>query len=233
MKTVLITGTSRGIGKALAEEFLHQGWRVFATMRNPEKAELPAPPKDLSSMLEVLRLDVTSEDSVAAAVEAVRTAAGGLQILINNAAVFPEEGTECLADMKLEWFRQAFETNVVAVARMIRQFRPLLARGSQIANVSSGAGSLTSKDDFDYYAYSVSKAALNMLTRMVAAEFAPNGIAVAAISPGWVLTEMGGPNAPLSPAESARSLFRTITHLDMDQSGSFMGRDGPSPDYQW
>ncbi len=233
METVLITGASRGIGKALTEEFLSQGWRVFAAMRNPKKAEFLLPSKETSSFLELIQLDVTSDDSVAAAAESVRKATGQLHILVNNAAVKPEEGEERLADMKLEWFQQAFETNVVAVARMIQQFRSLLVSGSCIANISSLLASISSKNDFGYYAYGVSKAALNMLTRTVAAEFAPDGIAVAAISPGWVRTEMGGTNAPLSPKESAQNLFRMITNLKMDQSGLFMGREGSSSEYPW
>lgn len=230
METIVITGASRGIGKALTEEFLRQGWRVFAGMRKPKEVNLAI--QSSAAFLNVIPLDVNSDEAVAAAVKTVRKA-GEIQVLVNNAAVFPGEGNERLSDMKLEWFRQAFETNVVAVARVIQHFRPLLSSGSRIVNISSGAASISSKDDFNYYAYSVSKAALNMLTRTVAAEFATDGIAVVAISPGWVRTEMGGPNAPLSPEESAQSLFQTITRLNMDHSSSFMGRDGLSDEYQW
>lgn len=225
MKSVLITGTSRGIGKALTEEFHSHGWHVFATMRDPKKADFTRPQASPPS-LEVLKLDVTSADSVAGAVETVRKSVKQLDVLINNAAVFPEEGHERLVEMKLEWFREAFETNVVSIARMIQQFRPLLAAGSRIANISSGVASVSSKSTFDYYAYSVSKSALNMLTRTVAAEFASDKIAVVAISPGWVRTDMGGSHAPLSTAESAQSLFHTITQLKIEQSGSFIDRNG-------
>ncbi len=130
-------------------------------------------------------------------------------------------------------FNQAFDTNVVGVARVTRAFLPHLKRSAhaRIANISSGAGSLSEKEDFDYYPYSVSKAALNMLTRALAAEFRSSGIVITAISPGWVKTRMGGPNAPLSPRESARSLFKTISGLTMDQSGKFLGRD--SEPYAW
>jgi NAD(P)-dependent dehydrogenase (short-subunit alcohol dehydrogenase family) len=141
-KTVFVTGANRGIGEALTKEFLRHGWHVFAGMRNPEKA-----PSSLSTTtpgrLEILALDVTSQDSVAKAVEAVRKSTVTLQILVNNAGIFPEEGTERLADMQLDWFRQAFETNVVSVVGMIQQFRPLLTADSQIVNISSGAGSIS------------------------------------------------------------------------------------------
>jgi NAD(P)-dependent dehydrogenase (short-subunit alcohol dehydrogenase family) len=100
-----------------------------------------------------------------------------------------------------------------------------------VANISSGAGSISEKEDCDYYPYAVSKAALNMLTRALAAEFRSSGIVIAAISPGWVKTRMGGQNAPLSPQESARSLFKTISGLTIDRTGQFLGRDGEP--YAW
>jgi NAD(P)-dependent dehydrogenase (short-subunit alcohol dehydrogenase family) len=228
MESVLITGANRGIGKALAEEFLSHGWHVFAAMRDPAKSNFSPAIKDNASKIEILQLDITSEDSVTAAAETVRQAVRQLNVLINNAGVFPEEGNERLVDMKLEWFQEAFETNVIGVARMIQHFRPLLLAGSRIANISSALASISSKESSGYYAYSVSKSALNMLTRTIAAEFAPDKIVVTALSPGWVRTDMGGATAPLSPQESARSLFQTITKLKLNQSGAFLGRDGAS-----
>jgi len=137
--------------------------------------------------------------------------------------------------MDVEWFTEAFESNVTGVARVTRAFLPLL-RGSEcprIVNISSGAGSISSKDDTSYYPYSVSKAALNMLSRTMASEFRREGIIVVAISPGWVRTEMGGPNAPLTADESAASLFTTICQLDVAQSGEFLDREGGRSTYGW
>ncbi|HEY5742501.1 MAG TPA: SDR family NAD(P)-dependent oxidoreductase, partial [Terrimicrobiaceae bacterium] len=121
----------------------------------------------------------------------------------------------------------------VGVVRVVQAFLPQLKKSghAQVANISSGAGSISEKEDFDYYPYSVSKAALNMLTRALAAELRSHGIGVTAISPGWVRTRMGGENAPLTPEESAKSLFQTITSLTIAQSGKFLGRDGES--YAW
>lgn len=100
-------------------------------------------------------------------------------------------------------------------------------------NISSGAGSVNSKDDHGYYAYSASKAALNMLTRALAAELRPRGICVVAMTPGWVKTEMGGPNAPLKPEESARAIAKTITSLTMEKSSLFIDRSGHEVTYGW
>ena len=156
-----------------------------------------------------------------------------LDVLVNNAAIFPGEGDEPFERVDPEWFNEAFDCNVTGVARMTRAFLPHLknSANARVANISSGAGSISEKEDFAYYPYSVSKAALNMLTRALSAEFRSKGIVMAAISPGWVKTEMGGPNAPLTPHESARTLFQTITGLTMEQTGKFLGRNGEP--YAW
>jgi NAD(P)-dependent dehydrogenase (short-subunit alcohol dehydrogenase family) len=229
-ESVLITGSSGGIGLALAEEFARAGWQVFATARAPERPELSAL-ADKWENLAVLALDVCDESTIAKAAE--RLGRKPLDVLVNNAAVFPGEGHEPFESLDLNWFHQAFDINVVGVARVTRAFLPHLRRSAhaRIANISSGAGSLSEKEDFDYYPYSVSKAALNMLTRALAAEFRSTGIVITAISPGWVKTRMGGPNAPLSPRESVCSLFKTISGLTLDQSGKFLGREGEP--YAW
>jgi NAD(P)-dependent dehydrogenase (short-subunit alcohol dehydrogenase family) len=231
---VLITGCSRGIGLGLAMEFARHGWEVAATARRPESPALWNVARGLSN-LHTLPLDVTDDASVAQAVERIGIEFEALDALVNNAGVFPGEGNETLDRLDLDWFGQAVETNVTGVARVTRACLPLLRRGERprVANISSGAGSIGEKDDFSYYAYSVSKAGLNMLTRAMAAEFKRDGITVAAISPGWVKTEMGGPNAPLTVDESVRSLYQTINGLTLAQTGLFIGRDGSPDGYCW
>lgn len=229
-ESVLITGSSGGIGLALTEEFARAGWQVFATARKPQHPALSALAQE-SGNPTVLALDVCDESTIARAAEVLDGLS--LDVLVNNAAVFPGEGHEPFEKVDLSWFNEAFDANVVGVARVTRAFLPHLKRSGhpRVANISSGAGSISEKEDFDYYPYSVSKAALNMLTRALAAEFRSTGIVVTAISPGWVKTRMGGPNAPLTPQESAQSLFKTITSLTMKQSGKFLGRNGEP--YAW
>lgn len=232
-QTILITGANRGIGLALTAELLKAGHHILAAARHPAKAtELAALRAAHKTSLDLLELDVTSDTSVAAAAASLTTP---LDLLVNNAAVFPENGDESIFDMKLEYFRNAFETNVLGVIRVTRAFLPLLEKGinPRIVNISSGAGSVTAKDDNGYYAYAASKAALNMVTRGIAAEFRPRGICVVAMSPGWVKTEMGGPNAPLEPADSARAIARTITTLTIDKTSLFIERTGAEVKYGW
>ncbi len=226
----MITGCSRGIGFALAEEFARSGYQVFAGARTPQRPELIALAGKWTNLTS-LSLDVCDEATIAQSAQFLE--GKSLDVLVNNAAIFPGEGDEPFERVDPEWFNEAFDCNVTGVARVTRAFLPHLknSANARVANISSGAGSISEKEDFAYYPYSVSKAALNMLTRALAAEFRTKGIVVAAISPGWVKTEMGGPNAPLTPQESARSLVQTITGLTMDQTGKFLSRNGEP--YAW
>jgi NAD(P)-dependent dehydrogenase (short-subunit alcohol dehydrogenase family) len=224
--TILVTGANRGIGLALVAQLKKDGWHVIAACRNPDGAERL---KTLG--VPILALDVNDENSINKAVAQL----SALDVLVNNAAVFPENGDESLEEMKLEWFREAFETNVLGVVRMTRALLPLLrkSRHPRIVNISSGAGSISDKDDHAYYAYSTSKAALNMVTRAIAAEYKPHGVCVVAMSPGWVQTEMGGPHAPLLPEESASAIAATIRRLEMKHSSHFIDRNGRDAEYSW
>lgn len=231
---VLITGCGRGIGLALALKFAQESWEVFAGARKANAPLLWNAAREFPN-LHPLQLDVLDDASVTRCAETVSREAGALDVLVNNAAIFPGEGNERLGDLDLAWFAEAVETNVTGVARVTRDFLPLLRQSPlpRVVNISSGAGSISGKDDSDYYPYSVSKAGLNMLTRAMAAEFRAEGIVVAALSPGWVKTEMGGPNAPLTPDESAQSLYATICGLTLAETSCFLGRDGASGSYAW
>jgi NAD(P)-dependent dehydrogenase (short-subunit alcohol dehydrogenase family) len=231
-ESILITGANRGIGLGLVSIFARHGWRVYATARQEEPPALVSLQREFPA-LEILELDVTSELSIAEAAAAL--AGESLDVLVNNAAIFPGEGTERITELDPDWFDEAFRTNVTGVVRVVRAFLPALRRSARprLVNISSGAGSIGAKEDFRYYPYSVSKAALNMLTRCLAAELAPEKIPVVALSPGWVRTDMGGPEAQLSVEESAASLFHTIQNLDAAQSGCFLGRDGQAGEYNW
>lgn len=226
VQSVLITGCSRGIGLALAEELASRGWCVLAGAREPasarklqEAARVVAPGR-----IDIISLDVCSDEGVS---EAAKNA-GDLDVLVNNAAVFPEEGRESLDELQLAHFAEAFATNVTGVARVTRAFLPNLVRAvhPRVVNISSRAGSVSEKEDSHYYCYSASKAALNMLTRTMAAELGLRRITVVAVTPGWVKTEMGGPNAVITAEESARSLAGMIEGLAPEDSGQFLERDG-------
>lgn len=235
--TVVITGANRGIGLALARELASGGWLVLAGARNPASAHaLQAASREATrGAIEILALDVRDDASVRAAVAETEGRVRALDVLVNNAGVLPEQGNEALEDLALDCFEEAFAVNVVGVARVTRLFLPLLgrARHPRVVNLSSLMGSVSGKEDSAMYCYSASKAALNMLTRAMAAELRPRGISVVAVTPGWVRTDIGGPNAPLSVEESARSLAATVGRITEKESGQFLDRDGRTGVAAW
>ena len=237
MDSVLITGCSRGLGLALAKQMAAHGWHVLAGVRHLAAAHaLQASAREATpGSIEILSLDVRSDDSVKAAAEEAAVKVRGLDVLVNNAGVFPEEGNESLESLPLECFEEAFAVNVVGVARVTRVFLPLLTRAAhpRVINMSSLAGSVSGKEDSRHYCYSASKAALNMLTRTMAAELRPRGVTVVAVTPGWVKTEMGGPDALLAVEDSARSLAATIDRITHHDAGHFLDRDGQKGVAAW
>ncbi len=232
MPSILITGANRGIGHALALAFARADWTVHAAARHPEAPSLTTAAAQHPN-LHPVEIDVTNPATIARA--AATLGESPLDVLVNNAAIFPGEGTETLETLDPAWFAEAVETNVAGVVRVTRCFLPHLRRATnpRVVNVSSGAASIGEKEDHAYYPYAVSKAALNMLTRAMAAELKPEGITVTPISPGWVKTEMGGENAQLTPEESAASLFKTIAELTLGDTGLFLDRDGNRDRYLW
>jgi NAD(P)-dependent dehydrogenase (short-subunit alcohol dehydrogenase family) len=233
MESVLITGANRGIGYALTKALVASNFRVLAGCRNIENAvhvgKLAISQRDL---VRLLPIDVSSDESVAAAADAV---SGRIDVIVNNAGVMPERGDEKITNVDLNHFRSAFEINVLGCARVIRSFLPHLRQSNRprILNLSSGLGSIAERDSSSYYAYAVSKAALNMLTRSLAFELAPEGITIVAISPGWVKTDMGGEDADISPEESAEAMVEAIEQIGPNLNGQFLDRFGHAGKYVW
>ena len=232
MQTILITGANRGIGLALVEECLKLGYNVIATARRPEKASgLAALGEEFPNRLTVHSLEVTSDASVAKLASKILA----LDVLVNNAAVFPEEGDEKFSEWQPAHLTEAFETNVVGVLRVTQALLPQLSQSSaaRVVNISSTAGSISGKHTSDFYAYSTSKAALNMLTRAMAFDLSSSGITVVPVHPGWVQTEMGGPGATLTPTESASAIANLIQNLKPEHAGQFLERDGTPCRQAW
>ena len=228
-QTVLITGANRGIGLALVQEYVTRGDTVLATCRAPEKAEaLHGLAAEHDTLLHVLQLDVTDETSVRAACEGAAAVAPAVDLLLNNAGVGGMDTGSALETLELERFHDTFETNSLGPIRVTRGMLPLLKQGAaaRVVNISSGAGHITGKTDHRMYAYGASKAALNFLTRALAAELKSLGIAVIAMSPGWVKTDMGGPEATLDPAESAAGIARTADRVTLEATGQWFSYDG-------
>lgn len=234
--THLVTGSNRGIGFALTKELLSRGKKVFAACRNPDTAEnLKELQQKHQELLKILPLDVASEASAHAAFS-MATHEGGmdrLDVLWNVAGISPPPHDASLEYLEFEALREAFEVNVIGCLRVARTFFPLLRKSERprVLNFTSGLSSLTHKKDAHFYAYGISKTALNMATRTLANEWKPLGIVCVAVDPGWIKTDMGGPNAPLKPEDAARVLCDTAERLSMEQTGLFLYQDGKQLDW--
>jgi NAD(P)-dependent dehydrogenase (short-subunit alcohol dehydrogenase family) len=236
MEIYLVTGANRGIGLALTRTLLEGGHVVIAGCRKPEDAgALSKLGSEHPDALDVVKCDLTNELELNAVAVESMDRRKKLDVIINNGAIMPEQGSESILEVDLGLFARAFDINVVGQARVIRAFFPMLIRSDKprVVNVTSGLGSISDREGYDYYVYATSKAALNMLTRSIAFELGPKRITTVAVSPGWVRTDMGGETAPLSPNESARSLAATIAKLTPEQNGQFLSRDGKPGEYHW
>jgi len=228
-ETVFVAGANRGVGLAIVKVYLAQGDKVFAACRKPgEATALKGLRKENPMNLEIVKLDVNSDPSVKAAVKAVSPKTKSIDTLLNVAGILPRPHDVGLKDLDLRQFGEAFETNAVGPIRVSRAFLPFLrkAKNPRVINISSDAGSISGKNWGGFYAYGASKAALNMITRTFAFEFKPEKIICVALHPGWVQTDMGGPNAHLTPEQSAEPLVRTVKKLKLKDTAKFMFIDG-------
>ncbi|MCH8475949.1 MAG: SDR family NAD(P)-dependent oxidoreductase [Opitutales bacterium] len=237
MRKILVTGANRGIGLAMVREFLATGEFVLAVARHPERSgELRQIREgDYGDRLKIYAGDLASEESLQSLAREITSFPGQLDTLVNNAGVFPEEGTEPFGDLDLGHLETAWQVNVRGTLRLTQLLLPLLGKGHSptIVNVSSGAASISTKDHSRQYCYGLTKAALNHFTRGLAAELRSGGITVVAISPGWVRTDMGGDQAEITAEESAQAMVRTTGKLTLAQSGEFLDRHGKTGVYAW
>ncbi|HTV25280.1 MAG TPA: SDR family oxidoreductase [Polyangiaceae bacterium] len=224
-KSVLITGANRGLGESLVNRFAADGWLVFAGQRSLASSSTPV--RDVSDRVTLLGLDVLDAASVARAAKKVSERTRGLDVLINNAAINPPGDGAALGELDFDAIRSAYEVNAIGPLRVTQAFVSLLERGERplVVNVSSEAGSLQHSWRDKGFGYCMSKAALNMQTTMLHLALKPKGIDVISLHPGWMRTDMGGPNASLDPAESAEGMYRVVTSADAN-TPRFVQHDG-------
>jgi len=230
MNDILVTGGSRGIGLEFTRQYLRKGHRVFAASRSPEKSnELQELKAEFDDRLSVCQLDVSVEDSRHQLFRQLSREVGKLDILINNAGIASgnEERRYRFGDLKQDDLCRCLLVNSVAQLMMTEKFFPLLEKGAKpiVVNMSSDSGSITRKraGGNTGYGYSSSKAALNMMTKMLSHELRDYGIIVVSLHPGWVRTTMlYCENAPLEPSESIGGLIQVIESLEMKDTGRFI-----------
>lgn len=223
---VVVTGANRGIGLGLVHALLIQGHRVQATARTPNTAtELQGLATTHPDQLHLHPLDVLDDSSCQRL--GATLADQAVDMLINNAGV--GGAGEALAALDLVRALEVYDTNALGPLRVTRALLPMLERArGRVFNISSMMGSIADNASGGYYAYRMSKAALNMATSCLAEGLRPRGVAVFSIHPGWVQTDMGGAQAPTSVEESVHKMLELFARLGQEQSGQFHSYEGHS-----
>ncbi len=218
-QTVLITGANRGLGLEYAQQFSERGYTVIGTARNPDAATELAKVAD-----RVEQLDVADPASVAALAE--RLDGVPIDILINNAGMFDRDDVTIDA-VDFGTMEQTFAVNTFGPLRVTQALLPNLRAGKArlIISMSSQLGSIANSNG-RWYAYRASKTALNQFNKIWSVELASEGFTCVVLHPGWVRTDMGGPNASYSPEESVTGLVNVIGALTPEDNGGFYDFQG-------
>jgi len=231
MSCVFFTGANRGIGLELVRQYAADGWRVIATCRDPNgAADLARIAGESDGRVERYPLDVTDASSVAAVAEALASAS--IDVLINNAGMgFPTKPPhDRFGNTDYARWKETLDVNVLGVMRVAEALAEQVTRSElkMMVTISSGMGSITNASADGETVYRTSKAAVNMLTKMIAGYVADRGITVTAIGPGWVRTDMGGPNATFGVEEAVSRVRKVIKGLTPADSGSYFDNQGQS-----
>ena len=229
VKTILVTGASRGIGLEWTRQCLDRGHRLIATCRNPENAPaLEELCENHSDQIEVQPLDVEEEATVTSFFGQLDERSETIDLLFNNAGIMDWDD---LHSVSAESVEKVYKVNVLGALLVLRAAVPCLRRSSNpvVVNVSSRLGSIEIRGGTQLggaIAYQCSKAALNMLTKQASIDLSPYGITVLSQSPGWVRTDMGGAEAKYSVQESVTSMLNHLLDAGPSLNGKFLGEDG-------
>jgi NAD(P)-dependent dehydrogenase (short-subunit alcohol dehydrogenase family) len=220
-QTYLVTGANRGLGLEFCRQIAGRGGRVIGTVRDRSKA---AELEHVGDQVRVVELDVSDPASIAGL--AGRVGDAPIDVLINNAGM---SGTsKSIEGLDAAEIAKVFVVNAIAPMLVVKALLPLLGRGERktVFSITSQLGSIANNTGGSTYSYRGSKAALNQLNRCLANELGPKGYTCVVVHPGWVQTDMGGPQAPLTPAQSVGHMLRTLDGLKQADNGRFLNYDG-------
>lgn len=231
MPSALITGANRGLGLEFARQYLADGWRVYAACRDPASAsKLRRIAQNGDDKLRILAMDVTEPASIHAAATELDEQA--IDLLLNNAGIIGPRG-QTIGNIDYEAWAEVLAVNTMGPMRVSEAFVEHVARSDRklIVTLTSGMGSIADNTSGGSIVYRSSKAAVNMVMRSLAIDLAPRDITCVVVNPGWVRTDMGGPNATLEASESIGALRRLIATFGAEQSGKFFNHTGR--EYPW
>lgn len=230
---IFITGANRGIGLELVRQYaaLASTKLLFATCRNENKSGDLKQIAANNDKVKIIELDIKDYDKYQKVVDEVskETGADGLNLLINNAGIHIKADFH---DAKRNDMLEVYEVNVVAPLLLTRALTPLLQASAKaghrtfVANISSKVGSIEDNTSGQMYAYRTSKAAFNQVSKSLSIQLKADKILVASIHPGWVQTDMGGPNAPIDTVTSVNSMIKTFESIGWEQTGRLINYDG-------
>lgn len=219
MPSVFVTGASRGLGLEFVRQYEAAGWNVAAACRDPSNAPALA---DLG--VETVRLDLSDSSSIARAAETL--AGRSFDVLLSNAGVMGE-GQQFGRLSEEEWER-VFYVNAIAPLKLAEAFLPHVLAGQRklMVFLTSRMGSIADNSSGGSYIYRSSKAALNAAVKSLSIDLAPQGVTTLLLHPGWVKTDMGGPNAMLTPADSIEAMRGLIDAAEPGQRLKFLNYNG-------
>ena len=227
MPTLLLTGANRGIGLELTRQYAADGWQVHACCRSPETAEeLLDVSAQSAEQIHVHQLDVCNDQQRSALAQ--QLSGQPIDILFNNAGMYGNWDYQGFGSSNAVEWEQVFRTNVIAPMQMMETFVDNVAASELkiIANMTSKMGSMDDNSGGGSYLYRSGKAALNAVGKSAALDLADRGIKVAMLHPGWVQTDMGGPNGELTVVQSASMLRKNLAGMTEADNGRFMDIDG-------
>jgi len=226
-KIAVVTGANRGLGLETARQLAQRGMHVVMATRNLQAGAKPLQELRTQKLdVELRKLDVTTTEDAQALARYLREEHGRVDVLVNNAGILPEATREASAKssdpLKVSpvTVMEVFNTNTLGAVRLIQALAPLMVNGARIINVSSGMGALNDMGG-GYLGYRISKAALNVVTRVFAHDLAESGIKVNSVCPGWVKTAMGGPGASRSIEKGVETIVWLATAVEATDSGYF------------
>jgi NAD(P)-dependent dehydrogenase (short-subunit alcohol dehydrogenase family) len=219
-KIALVTGANKGIGFEVARQLAAKNFRVLLTARNPEAGREAS--VRLRGDAGFLLLDVADDASIYEAAAAFGKGHDHLDVLINNAGIYPDEGVNILSVTR-EQLVTTFQTNTFGPLRVVQEFLPYLQKSGEarIINVSSGYGAVDGLSA-DVPSYCLSKLTLNGITIMLHEALRHQRIAINSVCPGWVRTDMGGPNATRSVQQGADTIVWLASEAPSSLTGSFI-----------
>lgn len=227
MRTMLITGANRGIGLEFVRQYAADGWRVVACCRKPAAAEaLNRLAAQYLNQVTVHALDVTDHVQIDQLTQTLSDQP--IDLLINNAGVYPPARGDALGETDYAAWQQAFAVNTMAPLKMTEAFIQQVSRSElkTIVTITSKMGSIADNRGGGSYIYRSSKAGVNIVMKSLSIDLNPQKIIAVVLHPGWVKTDMGGPGALISAEQSVTGMRRVIGNLTLKDSGKFYAFDG-------